>query len=172
MANTPGDGAIVVGVEDRGGRLPGAALDADWLRHRVYEQVGVAPAVKERVIQGIRLLVLYVAQASEPVEDVSGRIRWRTGGHCTPVDRAEWWLNRQRHAGYDQMAVTTQRTESDVTPGALVAARRYLASWATERGTDADGADIGGQSPQELLAALGVLYPDGRLSAAGALSCA
>jgi ATP-dependent DNA helicase RecG len=172
MANTPGDGAIVVGVEDRGGRLPGAALDADWLRHRVYEQVGVAPAVKERVIQGIRLLVLYVAQASEPVEDVSGRIRWRTGGHCTPVDRAEWWLNRQRHAGYDQMAVTTQRTESDVAPGALVAARRYLASWATERGTDADGADIGGQSPQELLAALGVLYPDGRLSAAGALSCA
>ncbi|MGH3847737.1 MAG: DUF5635 domain-containing protein, partial [Pseudonocardiaceae bacterium] len=93
----------------------------------------------------------------------------RTGGHCTPVDRAEWWLNRQRHAGYDQMAVATQRTESDAAPGALVAARRYLASWAKERGTDADGADIGSQSPRELLAALGVLYPDGRLSAAGAL---
>ncbi len=169
MANTPGGGAIVVGVEDRGGRLLGAALDADWLRHRVYEQVGVAPAVKERVVQGIRLLVLYIAQASEPVEDVSGRIRWRTGGHCTPVDRAEWWLNRQRHAGYDQMAAATKRTEADVAPGALVAARRYLASWARERGTDADGADTGGQSPREFLAALGVLYPDGRLSAAGAL---
>jgi ATP-dependent DNA helicase RecG len=169
MANTPEGGAIVVGVEDRSGRLLGAALDADWLRHRVYEYVGVAPAVKERVVQGIRLLVLYVAQASEPVEDVSGRIRWRTGGHCTPVDRAEWWLNRQRHAGYDQMAVATQRTESDVAPGALVVARRYLASWAGERGTDADGTDIGGQSPRELLTTLGVLYPDGRLSTAGAL---
>lgn len=169
MANTPGGGALVVGVEDRSGRLLGAALDAEWLRHRVYEHVGVAPAVKERVVQGIRLLVLYVAQASEPVEDVSGRIRWRTGGHCTPVDRAEWWLNRQRHAGYDQMAVATRRTESDVAPGALVIARRYLASWARERGTDADGTDIGGQSPRELLTALGVLYPDGRLSAAGAL---
>ena len=169
MANTPGGGAIVVGVEDRSGRLLGAALDAEWLRHRVYEHVGVAPAVTERLIQGIRLLVLYIAQASEPVEDVSGRIRWRTGGHCTPVDRAEWWLSRQLYAGYDQMAVATRRTESDVAPGAVVAARRYLASWVKERGTDADGADIGAQSPRELLAALGVLYPDGRLSAAGAL---
>jgi ATP-dependent DNA helicase RecG len=169
MANTPGGGAIVVGVEDRSGRLLGAAMDTEWLRHRVYEHVGVAPAIKERVVQGIRLLVLYVAQASEPVEDVNGHIRWRTGGHCTPVDRAEWWLNRQRHAGYDQMAGATRRTESDVAPGAVVIARRYLASWARERGTDTDGTDIGAQSPRELLTALGVLYPDGRLSAAGAL---
>jgi ATP-dependent DNA helicase RecG len=49
MANTPGGGAIVVGVEDRSGRLLGAALDADWLRHRVYEYVGVAPAVNEEL---------------------------------------------------------------------------------------------------------------------------
>ena len=169
MANTPGGGAIVVGVEDRSGRILGAALDADWLRHRVYEYVGIAPGVKERVVQGARLLVLYVAQAGEPVEDVSGRIRWRTGGHCTPVDRAEWWLSRQLHAGYDQMAVVTRRTVSDVTAGAVGLARRYLASWAKERGTDAASADIGGKSARELLAALGVLYPDGRLSAAGAL---
>ncbi|MDQ2875050.1 MAG: DUF5635 domain-containing protein [Actinomycetota bacterium] len=169
MANTPGGGALVVGVEDRSGRLLGAALDADWLRHRVYEHVGVAPAVEERAVQGIRLLVLYVAQASEPVEDVSGRIRWRTGGHCTLVDRSEWWLNRQRHAGLDLMAAATKRTELNVTPGALVVARRYLASWARERGTDTEGTDIGGQSPRELLTTLGVLYPDGRLSEAGAL---
>jgi ATP-dependent DNA helicase RecG len=169
MANTPGGGAIVVGVEDRSGRLLGAALDVEWLRHRVYEHVGVAPAVRARVVQGIRLLVIYVAQASEPVEDVGGRIRWRTGGHCTPVDRAEWWLSRQLHAGYDQMAVATQRSESDVAPGAVVVARRYLASWARDRRTDAGGADIGGQSTQELLTFLGVRYPDGRLSAAGAL---
>ena len=65
MANTPGGGAIVVGVEDRSGRLLGAALDAEWFRHRVYEHVGVAPGVKERVVQGIRLLVLYIAQARD-----------------------------------------------------------------------------------------------------------
>ena len=169
MANTPGGGVIVVGIEDRSGSLIGAALDTDWLRHRVYEHVGVAPAVTERAVQGIRLLVIFVAQASEPVEDVSGRIRWRTGGHCTPVDRAEWWLSRQRHAGYDQMAVATQRTEADVAPGAVVVARRYLASWAKERGTDADGTKTGGPSRRELLTELGVLNPEGHLSAAGAL---
>ncbi|MGH3252453.1 MAG: DUF5635 domain-containing protein [Trebonia sp.] len=169
MANTPGGGAIVVGVEDRNGRLLGASLDTDWLRHRVYEHVGVAPAVTERVVEGIRLLVLFVAQASEPVEDVSGRIRWRTGDHCTPVDRAEWWLSRQRHAGFDQMAAATRRTEADVAPGAFVIARRYLASWAKERGTDTDDADAAARSPRELLTTLGVLNPDGHLSAAGAL---
>jgi ATP-dependent DNA helicase RecG len=46
MANTPAGGAIVVGIEDRSGRLLGAALDAEWLCHRVYEHVGVAPGVK------------------------------------------------------------------------------------------------------------------------------
>ncbi|MGH3279985.1 MAG: AlbA family DNA-binding domain-containing protein, partial [Trebonia sp.] len=99
MANTPGGGAIVVGVDDRSGRLLGAALDAEWVRHRVYELLDVAPSIEERSVQGTRLLVLHVAQASEPVEGVDGRIRWRAGGHCTPVDRAEYWLSRQRQAG-------------------------------------------------------------------------
>jgi len=169
MANIPGGGAIVVGVEDRSGMLLGAAVDADWLRRRVYEYAGVAPAVTERVVRGIRLLVLCVAHAGGPAEDVSGRIRWRTGGRCTPVDRAQWWLNRQRHAGCDLMAAATKRHEADVAPGALVVARRYLASWARERGTGTEGADLAGQSPRELLTGLGVLYPDGQLSAAGAL---
>lgn len=169
VANTPGGGAIVVGVDDRSGRLLGAALDTEWLRHRVYEHVGVAPAVAERVVEGIRLLVIYVAQANEPVEDVNGRIRWRPGDHCTPVDRAEWWLSRQRRAGFDQMAAATRRTEADVAPGALVIARRYLTSWAKERGTDTDQMGAAAQSPRELLTMLGVLNPDGHLSGAGAL---
>jgi ATP-dependent DNA helicase RecG len=169
MANTPGGGALIVGVEDRSGRLLGAALDAEWLRHRIYQHVGVAPAIEAREVQGIRLLVLYIAQASEPVEDTKGRIRWRTGGHCTPVDRVEWWLARQRSPGYDQMAVATERTESDVAPGAIVVARRYLMSWAGERSAERNGTDVGEQGPREMLTALGVLYPDGRLSAAGAL---
>jgi ATP-dependent DNA helicase RecG len=67
------------------------------------------------------------------------------------------------------MAVATRRTEADVSPGALVIARRYLSSWAKERASDADGIDARNQSPRELLTALGVLNPDGHLSAAGAL---
>jgi len=169
MANTPGGGAIVVGVEDRSGRLLGAALDEEWLRHRVYQLVDIAPTVEERYVQGTRLLVLYVAQATEPVEGVDGRIRWRTGGHCTPVDRAEYWWSRQRQVGYDQMAEATRRTESDVSLGAVVAARRYLASWARERSTEPDGTDFTELSARDLLSRLGVLNPDGYLNGAGAL---
>jgi ATP-dependent DNA helicase RecG len=121
------------------------------------------------VVQGIRVLALYIAPARGPVGDVSGCIWWRTGGPCTPVGCAEWWLSRQRDAGYDQMAAAMQRTDSDVAPGAVVAARRYLASWAKERGNGVDGTGAGGQSPRELLTTLGVLDPEGRLSAAGAL---
>ena len=35
FANTPGGGALVVGVEDRTGDLLGTALDPEWLRHRI-----------------------------------------------------------------------------------------------------------------------------------------
>ncbi|MFI7577591.1 DUF5635 domain-containing protein [Micromonospora sp. NPDC049497] len=164
MANTPGGGALLVGVEDRTGQLLGAGLDAEWLRHRVYEHVEVAPAVEVLRLNGVRLLVLYVAEAREPVEDLNGRIRWRTGGHCVPVDRAEWWLHRQSSAGHDPMAQVTERTENDVSPGAVAVARRYLS---------AGGRDVGEfdyRSSRDLLMSLGVLRPDGRLTAAGALT--
>ncbi len=164
MANTPGGGALLVGVEDRTGSLLGAALDVEWLRHRVYEHVGIAPAVEERYVAGVRLLVLYVAEAREPVEDLAGRIRWRTGGHCVGIDRAEWWLHRQASSGHDPMAQVTERTEADVSPVAVAVARRYLAAASSE-----NEAEIGATTG-DLLRSLGVLRPDGRLTAAGALT--
>lgn len=36
LANTPGGGAIVLGVADDGARI-GTALDAEWLRHRIFQ---------------------------------------------------------------------------------------------------------------------------------------
>ena len=126
FANTPGGGALIVGVEDRTGDLLGTSLDQDWLRHRIYERVDIAPVVEERTVAGVRLLVVYVAAAREPIEDTSGRIRWRVGNHCAPVDRSEWWQHRQGQVGYDSMAVATSRTSADVSPGAIVVARRYL----------------------------------------------
>lgn len=164
LANTPGGGALIVGVEDRTGALLGAAMDAEWLRHRIYERVEIAPYVEERVADGVRLLVLYVAEAREPVEDPGGKLRWRTGGHCVPVDRAEWWLHRQDRAGTDPMAATTERTVDGVSPGALVVARRFLRA-------EAELADTGAVegSDNDLLRRLGILRPDGRLTQAGAL---
>jgi len=164
LANTPGGGALVVGVEDRTGALLGARLDEEWLRHRIYERVEVAPAIEVRMADGVRLLVLYVPEAREPVEDPDGKLRWRTGGHCAPVDRAEWWLHRQERAGGDPMAAVTERTLADVAPGAVVVARRYLA--VAEEPADAGAAE---GTDADLLRRLGVLRPDGWLTQAGAL---
>jgi ATP-dependent DNA helicase RecG len=161
-ANSPGGGALVLGVDDRTGELLGTALDAEWLRHRIYQAVDLAPVVEERTVVGARLLVLLVAGAREPVEDTSGRLRWRVGSHCVPVDRSEWWLHRQGQAGYDSMAAATGLTVTDVAPGALAAARRYLS------GGTAEG-EAGGDSALDILRRLGAVLPDERLSQAGAL---
>lgn len=164
MANTPGGGALIIGVEDATGSLLGAALDVEWLRHRIYEQVDVAPAVEERLVQGVRLLVIYTAAAREPVENRAGQLRWRAGQHCVPVDRAEWWLQRQHAVGHDAMAIGTDRTVRDVAPVAIEIARRYLAE--ADRSKARDSAAVGAS---ELLGRLGVRRPDGYLSQAGVL---
>lgn len=161
FANTPGGGALILGIENKTGDLLGTALDRDWLRHSIYTRVDLAPDVEEREVAGVRLLVLYVAAANEPVEDTSGRIRWRVGTNCVAVDRAEWWLHRQTQAGYDSMASATGRTVVDVSAGAVVAARRYLRN----AGSD----DHAAETVADLLRRLGVLHPDGRLTQAGAL---
>lgn len=161
MANTPGGGALIVGVQNSDGALLGAAMDLEWLRQRVYQHVDVAPVVEERHVNGVRLLVLLVAEAREPVEDQDGKLRWRTGGACQPVDRAEWWLHRQKAAGADPMAAVTERTVSDVPDGAVVAARRFL-------GEDGDDEELP-RTTSDLLTWLGVLRPDGHLTQAGAL---
>lgn len=163
-ANTPGGGALVVGVEDKTGSLLGAGMDVDWLRHRIYQRVDVAPAIEERFVRGVRLLVVLVAEAREPVEDPDGRLVWRTGATCQPVDRAEWWLHRRASTGSDPMAAPTDRILADVTEGALLMARNFLRESASEHETGVP------RSASELLSYLGVLLPDGRLTQAGAIA--
>lgn len=160
MANTPGGGALVVGVEDRTGSLLGAVLDAEWLRHRVWERVEVAPAVEERQVSGTRLLVLYIAEAREPVEDTRGQVRWRTGGACTPVDRSEWWLHRQDRSAHDPLAAASLRTLEDVTGGSLATVRRHI---------EAADSEAAAPSDRDLLVRIGAIRPDGHLTRAAAL---
>lgn len=162
MANTPGGGALVVGVRDADGDLIGTGLDAEWLRHQVYRRVDVAPVVEEREERGARLLVVLVPEAREPVEDTSGRLRWRVGPHCVPVDRGVWWLHRQGRAGWDPMAAPSRMRPTDVAPAALTAARRYLAA----RGVD-DG--LQDAPDTEMLRRLGVVTTGDVLTHAGAL---
>ena len=160
MANTPGGGALVVGVEDGTGSLLGAVLDAEWLRHRVWERVEVAPAVEERHVRGARLLVLYVAEAREPVEDTRGQLRWRTGPACTPVDRAEWWLHRHDQAAHDPLAAASTRTPREVTASSLATVRRRVEEAGSYPGAPGDA---------DVLTRIGALRPDGHLTRAAAL---
>lgn len=166
MANTPGGGALIVGVEDRSGDLLGTDLDVEWLRQQIYRRVEVAPEIEARVEQGIRLLVIYAAEAREPVDDTSGRIRWRVGAASVPVDRGEWWARRQDRSGWDPMARPTAFTMDSVKPEAIAVARDYLARRDT---SDEAQADLAKAAPSDMLRRIGVLSVTGYLTEAGAL---
>ncbi|MFB9376740.1 DUF5635 domain-containing protein [Kineococcus gynurae] len=161
MANTPGGGALLVGFDDKTAEVVGADLDPEWLRHRIHQRVDIAPTIEERHLDGSRILVLLVAEAREPVEDTRSRLRWRVGGHCAPIDPAEWWLHQQRRRRHDAMAEPTNRTLRDVAPGALLIARANLEQVQGVSDSVMDDAD--------LLRHLGVLPPGGNLTQAGAL---
>ncbi|MGL5828105.1 MAG: DUF5635 domain-containing protein [Angustibacter sp.] len=159
LANSPQGGALIVGIADDGTRVS-AASDRDWLRQRIRQRVDLAPVIEERFLSdGTRVLVLLVAAAREPVEDTRGRIRWRVGTSCAPVDRAQWWADRLARQGGDPLFGHTTRKLTDLAPGALVAFRRLL--------RDQDRAQLRELPDRELLSRLGVLLPSGQLTAAG-----
>lgn len=166
MANTPGGGALVVGVENRSGDVLGTELDPEWLRHQIYRRVDVAPDIEVVIERGIRLLVIYVAEAREPVEDTGNKLRWRVGAASVPVDRGEWWTHRQGRAGWDAMSRPSSMDASSVSAGAIAVAREYLRRRDTS--DDAHG-DLASTSTTDLLRRLGVLTVDGHLTEAGAL---
>lgn len=161
FSNTPEGGAIIVGVDDKTHALLGTALDPEWLRQRINDLTGVAPAVEVRTTAGARLLVIFVAESAEPVEDPDQRLRWRVGDQCRTVDRAEWWNHRAERIGVDPMAVATPRRLANISPEAVAVARSYLV-----QGGEADAAE---SDARQLFTRLGVLRPDGALSQAGVL---
>lgn len=166
MANTPGGGALIVGVENRSGDLIGTDLDEEWLRQQIYQRVDVAPDIEAIVERGIRLVVIYVAEAREPVEDTSDRLRWRVGAASVPVDRGQWWAHRQGRAGWDPMASATAFGLDQVAPGAVAVARDFLGRRDT---SDELQRDLARAPTADLLRQLGVLTVDERLTQAGAL---
>lgn len=165
MANTPGGGALIVGIEDRTGDLLGTDLDIEWLRQQIYRRIDIAPDILERYEQGIRLLVLYIPEAREPVEDTGNRLRWRVGPATVPIDRGQWWLHRQGRAGWDPMSRPSTMKLANVSPGALAVAREYLG----RREVEGVAGDIATAAPQDMLRQLGLLTVDGHLTEAGAL---
>src|SRR5699024_7475234 len=101
MANTPGGGALIVGVADSG-ELVGTDLDAEWLRNRIYEKSNRALTVDARDIEvaGTRLVVLTSPQAIEPIR-WNNKIRWRLNDRCQEVDASTWHARRMGDQHFD-----------------------------------------------------------------------
>lgn len=165
VANTPGGGALVLGVADDGGLL-GTALDVEWLRHRVYELTGrtLTIAVRPVEIRGIRVLVITAPQAIEPIR-WRGRVTWRVDDKCVEVDLASWHAQRLIHTNFDWSAQAANVAAADAREASVEIARRFL----RESG-ESHAIELGGQPTPELLRRLNVVTGDGLLTNAGVLA--
>lgn len=164
MANTPGGGAVVLGVADDG-QVIGTELDGDWLRHRIFELTGKSLAVVIRPVdfRGTRLLVLTAPQAVEPIRH-QGRIRWRVGKNCEEVDAASWHSGMLDHQRFDWSASTSGHRIEDVDGEALAAARRYLRT-----AGDETSLELAAATDADLLRRLHLVDGAGSLTNAGSL---
>ena len=126
MANTPGGGAVIVGIADDGARI-GTRLDADWVRHRIWELTShqLTVEVREANLEGCRLLILTCIEALAPVR-YRENLRWRVGANCVEVDPVVWQSRMLERVGFDWSDQPSGQTLDDVSPAAIEVARRYL----------------------------------------------
>jgi len=126
MANTPGGGAVILGVSDDGDPI-GTRLNADWLRHRIWELTSgqLTVAVREESLDQCRILILTCIEALTPIRH-GGKLRWRVGTNCVEVDPVVWQSRMLERIGFDWSEQPSGKTLDDVSPVALEIARRYL----------------------------------------------
>lgn len=165
MANTPGGGAVIVGVADDGARI-GTRLDADWVRHRIWELTShqLTVEVRETNLEGCRLLILTCIEALAPVR-YRGNLRWRVGTNCVEVDPVVWQSRMLERIGFDWSDQPSGQTLDDVSPAAIEVARRYLRE-ANGRESDTGLADA---TDADLLRRLNLVKGSRDLTNAGSL---
>ena len=165
MSNTPGGGALIVGVADDG-TLIGADLDEEWLRHRIYELTHRLLTVDARAVtvRGTRLLIVISPSAVEPVR-FNDRICWRVNDSCVEVDAATWHARRMRILNYDWSGDTSSTPASDVRPQALAVARDFLLA-----SGDPAAEELARASDLQMLRRLNVISRDDLLTNAGVLA--
>ena len=165
MANTPGGGAVIVGVADDGARI-GTRLDADWVRHRIWELTShqLTVEVRETNLEGCRLLILTCIEALAPVR-YRGNLRWRVGTNCVEVDPVVWQSRMLERIGFDWSDQPSGQTLDDVSPAAIEIARRYLRE-ANGRESDTGLADA---TDADLLRRLNLVKGSRDLTNAGSL---
>lgn len=165
MANTPGGGALVVGVADDG-TLIGADLDAEWLRHRIYELTRrlLTVDVSEAVVQGVRLLVVVAPSAVEPIR-VNDKLFWRVDDHCVEVDAGTWNARRMQALNYDWSGDASTIAASAVRSQAVEMARDFLRATG-----DPSARELASNPDMQLLRRLNAITGDGLLTNAGVLA--
>lgn len=165
MANTPGGGALVVGVSDRG-ELIGTDLEIEWLRHRIWELSDSRLTVDAQAVsvRGTRVLVLTAPQAVEPVR-VRGKIRWRVGTNCVEVDASTWHVKRMALLDYDWSAEESSVPTGRARPAAVAQARDLLLA-----SGEPHAEELAADDDTSLLRRLNVVTAAGLLTNAGVLA--
>lgn len=165
MANTPGGGALIVGVADNG-TLIGSDLDPEWLRQRIYELTRrlLTVDVSEAVIRGTRLLVIISPSAVEPVR-FNDRIHWRVNDKCVEVDAATWHARRMQALNYDWSGDESSTPASKARSQALTVARDFLSA-----SGDTAAEELAATTDAQLLRRLNVVTHNGMLTNAGVLA--
>lgn len=169
FANTPGGGAIVLGVADDGQRI-GTNLDPEWLRHRIYELTSRRLTIDADPVDldSTRLLVLTTRDAIEPIANTNGRLYWRVNDNCVEVDPTTWHAGRLHRTGVDWSALPSGHAITDVSPAAIEVARRFLGESADAG--DEHAADLAAATNQDLLRRLNLFADErGTLTNAGSL---
>lgn len=126
MGNTRDGGAIILGLAKDGER-PGATVEPNALRRRIYElsqrQLTVT-ADRHELQDGTRLLILRVPEQLEPIR-VDGVIRWQYGDSCQEVDPSTWHATIGLR-GRDWSREPAPETLADVDDEAVAAIRYFL----------------------------------------------
>lgn len=162
-------GHVVVGVDDRAAErraaLPGVPQDVnvEALRRAVYDRTrpAITAFVSERVVDGVRIVVMTVPPGVQPHSNSAGLATRRQGKDCLPFppdEQREWRIARGQ---LDWSADRSSVGLDDLDPGEVQRVRRLLVGAGREQTASLD--------LSRMLTDLRLLAPDGSVVNAGVL---
>jgi ATP-dependent DNA helicase RecG len=165
LANAEG-GTIVVGVDDDVSGVSsflGTQIDAQAIQRRIYELTRPALLVDSAEIwfADVRLVVLSVPRSFDIHADTQGRAKRRVGTDCLSMSPQDQAALREERRGVDWSVEVARSSLTDLSTGALAAARRRLRQQSDRVSELAELSDI------EMLRGLGVVDDQDRLLRAG-----
>lgn len=165
MANTPGGGALIVGVSDTG-ELIGATSDSAWLRQQIYDLSGrrLTVSITEKTMHNARLLILLCPESLEIIT-VDGKAIWRVGDRCVDLDPSSWHRRHLETLQFDWSAQESTVSVKKVRPVALQIARDFL-----EASGEESAVELASATDEQLLRRLNVATAAGNLTNAGVLA--